>query len=276
MAVVTWDKAATPARAVQARQARGRRFRALLLDGLLFSVVAVVVNNVYGVRQVTGGTLLTGQNSFAQYSTVTAVAWPLLVLAWFVYFIVPEILFGASVGKMFLGLCVVRVDGQPLGIGSIVARNVMRFVDALPLLYLLGGVSVLLSGNSQRLGDMVAGTTVVRRDDATTPWATRHPRRGTGRILGTALVLAIVFTIGFDYFGRPPLVLEGLYNEHQLMAPDVSSYSLGEPHWAVGQITYPFKIYRSTQACTGTLEMDWQWIGWELSGGSYVCAPYKS
>jgi uncharacterized RDD family membrane protein YckC len=261
---------AIPARALQARQARRPRFSALLIDLIVFSILAAVVNNVYGVTQVTGGTLPNGQSGSFFYSTITTVAWPLLVLVWLGYYIVLESLYGATIGKMLLGLCVVRVDGQPLGISSIVARNVLRLVDALPAAYLIGGLSVLLSGHSQRLGDMVAGTTVVRRHDALESWATRHPHRGINRVLSAALVLAALFTIGFDYFGRPPLVLEGLYNEHRLMEV-VSSYSLGPAHWSPGHVSYPFTMYRGAQACSGTLDMDWQWTGWELSGASYVC-----
>jgi hypothetical protein len=41
-------------------------------------------------------------------------------------------------------------------------RNLARPVDRLPLLYLVGGVTALLSGSHQRLGDMLAGTIVVR------------------------------------------------------------------------------------------------------------------
>ena len=236
----------------------------------MFSVLAAVVNNVYGVTQVTGGTLSNGQSGTFSYSSVTTVAWPFLVLVWLAYYIVLESLYGATIGKMLLGLCVVRVEGQPLGTSSIVARNVLRLVDALPVLYLIGGLFVLMSGNSQRLGDMVAGTTVVKRDDALESWATRHPPRGTNQVLAAALVIAALFTIGFDYFGRPPLVLEGLYNEHRLMGV-VSSYSLGPARWSRGHVSYPFTMYRETQACSGTLDMDWQWTGWELGSASYVC-----
>jgi hypothetical protein len=41
-------------------------------------------------------------------------------------------------------------------------RNLARPVDRLPFLYLVGGASALLSGSQQRLGDMLAGTIVVR------------------------------------------------------------------------------------------------------------------
>jgi len=243
---------------------------AVLIDLVVFAVLATVVNDVYGVTQVTGGTLPNGQSGSFSYSTQTTIAWPLLILIWLAYYVVLEGLYGATIGKMLLGLCVVRLDGQPLRFASIVTRNVLRLVDALPAAYLIGGLAVLLSSGSQRIGDMFAGTAVIKRDDALESWATRHPPRGTNRVLSAVLVLAALFTIGFDYFGRPPLVLEGLYNEHQLMGV-VSSYSLGPARWFPGHVSYPFTMYREAQACSGTLDMDWQWTGWELRGASYVC-----
>jgi uncharacterized RDD family membrane protein YckC len=264
---------AIPVHAVQARQASARRFGALLLDLIVFSILAAVVNGVYGVTQVTSGSLPNGQVGAFSYSTVTSVGWAWLCLLWIAYYLVPEALFGASLGKMFTGLCVVRVDGRPLGIESIVTRNVLRFVDVLPGLYLIGGILVLLTGSSQRLGDVFARTTVVKREHALEPWATRHAPHGANRLLGTALGLALVFTIAFDYFGRPALVLEGLNNEHQLMARDLTSFQLGTPRWALGRVTYSFTAYEAGRACTGAATLNWNWFGWDMSDGTLLCPP---
>jgi hypothetical protein len=149
----------------------------------------------------------------------------------------------------------------------------MRLVDALPAVYLIGGASVLISGHSQRLGDLVAKTTVVAREHALEPGATRRPARGSGRILAAALSIAMLFTIAFDYFARPPLVLQGLFNEHAMLAADVTSYTLGQASWGLGRVTYPVTLYKGGQLCTGTLQMDWQLAGWEVGNATYVCKP---
>jgi uncharacterized RDD family membrane protein YckC len=243
-----------------------------VLDTIAYSILVTVVNNVYGVTQVTSGSPGSA-TGFAQYTTVTAVAGPWLILLWLGYYIVLEGLFGASLGKMFLGLCVVRLDGRPLSVGAIVVRNLLRIVDALPAFYLIGGIGVLVTGYSQRLGDKWAGTTVIARDHAVEPRATRHPVQGAGRTLAVLLLCALLFTIAFDYFGRPPLVLEGLYNEHRLLWTDVSSYSLGRAQWAPGHVTYPITVYEGARKCSGTLEMDWQWTGWEQSSATGFCQP---
>jgi len=261
-------------RAVQARQARRRRLGALILDFLFFSIVLTVVNNVYGITVVTSGAPLSPGGAFAYFTTTTAVAWPEQTLLWLVYYIVPESLFGASLGKMLCGLCVVRVDGRPLGIRAVVARNVLRLVDVLPGLYLIGGLSVLFTTNSQRVGDRWAGTTVVARDGAVAqdPRATRRPPHGAGTMLGAFLVAALLFTIAFDYFGRPPLVIEGMYNQHQLLMADISSYRLGDAQWGVGHVTYPITALEGMKTCSGSVTLDWFGLGWTESQAQLTCS----
>ena len=68
---------------------------------------------------------------------------------------------GQTLGKRLLRLRVVDSRGLPLTFSQIVLRNLMRFIDALPLAYLVGGVAALVSRRGQRLGDLAAGTLVV-------------------------------------------------------------------------------------------------------------------
>jgi uncharacterized RDD family membrane protein YckC len=272
MAVAVWPGSAL-LRSAQAREARSRRFVALLLDIIGFSILSSFVNNVYGVAVVTSGTLPNGHSSFASWSSTTTVGWLWVSVIALTYYIVPETLFGASLGKLLTGLRVVRVDGRPLGLSSVLVRNLLRLIDALPVLYLVGGVLVLMTASSQRLGDLVAGTTVVARADALDFGATRKAGRKAGAVLAAALVAGIVFTMAFDYFGRPPLVLQGLYNQHELLQGDVTSYELGTAKWSAGHVAYPITIYRGQRRCTGSLEMNWYWTGWQMGGAEYVCSP---
>ena len=274
MAVASVVSAVPSERAVKARQVRRRRLGALILDFLFFSIVLTVVNNVYGITVVTSGPPLSPVGMVAYYTTTAGVAWPVQTLLWLVYYIVPESLFGASLGKMLCGLCVVRVDGRPLGIGAVVARNVLRLVDVLPGLYLIGGLSVLITTNSQRVGDRWAGTTVVARDVALAqdPRATRRPPPGAGRMLGAFLVAALLFTIAFDYFGRPPLVIEGMFNQHRLLTTDVTSYRLGDAQWGVGHVTYPITAVEGTKTCTASVTLDWFGLGWTESQAQWTCS----
>ncbi|HVO99921.1 MAG TPA: RDD family protein [Bryobacteraceae bacterium] len=69
---------------------------------------------------------------------------------------------GQTVGKRLLRLRVVDAGGLKLEPSQVIVRNLMRFIDALPAFYLVGGISCLASGKRQRLGDVAAGTVVIR------------------------------------------------------------------------------------------------------------------
>lgn len=72
---------------------------------------------------------------------------------------------GQTIGKRLLNLRVVDSQGLRLQLSQIVIRNLLRLVDSLPLLYLVGGIAALLSRRCQRLGDL-AGNTIVARERA--------------------------------------------------------------------------------------------------------------
>jgi len=69
---------------------------------------------------------------------------------------------GQTFGKRVMRLRVMDAEGLRLTFSQVVVRNLLRFADMLPVLYLTGGVSCLLSRRSQRLGDIAANTIVVR------------------------------------------------------------------------------------------------------------------
>jgi len=70
---------------------------------------------------------------------------------------------GQTIGKRLFHLRVLDQAGLPLRVEQAWVRNLMRIFDALPLAYLVGGISVLSSPILQRFGDRVAGTLVVRQ-----------------------------------------------------------------------------------------------------------------
>ena len=69
---------------------------------------------------------------------------------------------GPTLGKRVVGLRVVDAQGLRLQLPQIALRNFLRFVDALPLLYLVGGIASMTSRKCQRLGDLAANTIVAR------------------------------------------------------------------------------------------------------------------
>lgn len=90
------------------------------------------------------------------------------LLEWF-YPVFFELRGGATPGKQALSLVVVRSDGSAPDLGASLLRNLVRFVDFMPVGYLFGLISCLCSARFQRLGDLAAGTLVVH--------ARKPPRR---------------------------------------------------------------------------------------------------
>lgn len=81
------------------------------------------------------------------------------------YFIFWEmVLNGRSPGKAAVGLRVVSDDGRALSFQQSLARNLLRVVDMLPNSYLVGFAAMLFSRDGKRLGDLAAGTIVIRLD----------------------------------------------------------------------------------------------------------------
>ncbi len=90
-----------------------------------------------------------------------------LVVLYFVIFVGYAIVtewfwHGQTVGKRLLGLRVMDARALRLDFSQIAIRNLLRFIDALPALYFVGGVFCFFTRYSQRLGDLAANTIVVR------------------------------------------------------------------------------------------------------------------
>jgi uncharacterized RDD family membrane protein YckC len=106
-------------------------------------------------------------------ATLAAMAIILTLLGYFgelLYFTGFELVTGGrSPGKYLVGLRVVRTDGLRVDGKSIWIRNLLRVADVLPSSYVVGLASMLISPLGQRLGDLAAGTMVIRVDASAAP-----------------------------------------------------------------------------------------------------------
>ena len=260
-------------------QALPRRLLALIADTVVISLLDALVNATFGVTRVTGGVVPSmASGSFASFTTQTTVDWIWLALLWVAYYAVLEGLFGATLGKLFAGLRVTDMQGRRIGWQPAILRNLARLLDALPFLYLLGGVLTLSSRQHQRLGDRFAGTLVVPASAAVGPPLPKDVvrRRGIGLAATIALLLAVCAV--FAYFGRPPLVIEGAKNTGtSLFGQGIGSYTLGSPRWGSGRVTYPItdQIAQTGQSCTGVITLTWYGFleGWQIASSQGTCTP---
>ncbi len=93
----------------------------------------------------------------------TAIAFVVWFLASWCYLVFLEYRWnGQTIGKKIFGLRVIQQSGVRIGFYHSAVRNLIRPLDHLPLLYLVGGTLSVLSESSQRLGDLAAGTVVVK------------------------------------------------------------------------------------------------------------------
>ena len=77
---------------------------------------------------------------------------------------------GQTPGKRWLKLRVLREDGRPITFWEAAVRNLLRTLDMMPApFYSIGLISVFSTTRDQRVGDMVAGTVVVREREAEAP-----------------------------------------------------------------------------------------------------------
>lgn len=86
----------------------------------------------------------------------------IFLVQWWYGALAEWLLAGRTIGKWALGLRTMDATGLPLGLYQATVRNLLRVVDFLPGLYLVGGVCALLDGQGRRLGDIAASTLVVR------------------------------------------------------------------------------------------------------------------
>ncbi len=150
----------------------GNRFLAAIIDHLIQYTLMILVI-IIGTAMM-GFSLLDSENSFFTEAPKWAAAILLILLfvIYFGYFVVFEWRWnGQTPGKRMMKLRVIRDDGRPVTIWESIARNLLRIIDTMPgPMYSVGLITIFLSGKDQRIGDIFAGTVVIREraDEAPT------------------------------------------------------------------------------------------------------------
>jgi len=144
----------------------GSRFLALVLDILLQAGVFLAL--VFGLglaaaRIVPGRNVLSPDVEKIAGAVAIALVVIVVFLLFFGYFIVFETFWnGQTPGKRALGIRVVRDGGYPVDFGAALVRNLIRVGELAFGFYAMSAVSMLVSAENKRLGDIAAGTIVVR------------------------------------------------------------------------------------------------------------------
>lgn len=108
------------------------------------------------------GAVLTGAGEIS-LGIGTIVMALVLTLGPFLYFILFEWLWnGQTLGKKGAGIRVRMADGTPITFAAAVGRNLLRIADLLPGTYFVGLIAMFTNPKAQRIGDLFAGTIVLR------------------------------------------------------------------------------------------------------------------
>lgn len=133
----------------------GSRFTALLAD---FVVMLVA----WAVPVIALGLLAAGFDLFDGWGAGLAVLWTFAVM-WGYFFVFEAFRDGQTPGKRMLSIRTVMQDGTPVTLRAAAVRSLLRILDVQPGVFcLVGGFSMLVSDHNKRLGDLAAGTVVVR------------------------------------------------------------------------------------------------------------------
>ena len=141
----------------------GSRFVAALVDTLLILLLQVLVIGTAVLVLANSGLDL--ENDAASAWIVAAMSLITFVFLWGYYIFFEMLWNGQSPGKRAMNLRVIRADGTPIALTESIVRNLVRFVDFLPAFYGFGVVTMFISPQSKRLGDMAAGTLVVHESE---------------------------------------------------------------------------------------------------------------
>ncbi len=134
---------------------------ALPLANIASRSMALMIDSLIGIAAMLVAVLAT---SAAGGDAAAAIAVSASVLVFYVgYHVLFEVLGGGRTpGKRAAGLRVVTSEGAPVGLRASLIRNFMRLLEGVALWYLPAMVFVLATRHNQRIGDLLAGTLVVR------------------------------------------------------------------------------------------------------------------
>lgn len=155
----------------------GNRFLAVAVDHFIQYLTILIAAYVFITASDAGSALKeTGATAFFEEMPKWTIAVLIIVvfLIFAGYFVFFEWLWnGQTPGKRLLKLRVIRIDGRPITFWEALARNLLRIFDAVPgfvvPVYSVGLISIFASGRDQRIGDVFAGTVVIRERTGEAP-----------------------------------------------------------------------------------------------------------
>src|ERR1035437_5609196 len=143
----------------------GSRFVALLIDYLIWFAGFIALALV-------SSSFLPGIRAFSKVSEQWAAAiviFSFFILNWGYFTLFEAFWNGRTPGKRIAKIRVIQRSGRAIGLFESMARNLVRYINQIPFFYAVGVITLLVTRQHQRLGDLAAGTLVVRESQFETP-----------------------------------------------------------------------------------------------------------
>ncbi|MDA8234831.1 MAG: RDD family protein [Clostridia bacterium] len=135
----------------------GSRFTAYLID----SLIQMVLGGFFLIIIIFAAAAASpGEGGQAAAGIIILIVLVFLMYGYSIFF--EAIWNGQTPGKKVMKIRVIKANGGAVTFVGVLIRNIMRIIDSLPMAYAVGIIALLASKKSQRLGDMAAGTMVIK------------------------------------------------------------------------------------------------------------------
>jgi uncharacterized RDD family membrane protein YckC len=143
----------------------GSRFLALLVDYLIWGAAFLVLSllSLFFLPGIKAFSRISGQWAVALITIV------IFLLNWGYFTLFEAFWNGRTPGKRLAHIRVIQRSGRAIGLFESMARNLVRYIDQIPFCYVVGVVTMFVTRQHQRLGDLAAGTLVVREAEIEEP-----------------------------------------------------------------------------------------------------------
>ncbi|HID19610.1 MAG TPA: RDD family protein [Methanophagales archaeon] len=139
----------------------GSRIVAIIIDQIILAIVSFIIALPFGIWAWMFSFMGDATSPFAPRGTFFASLTVLNVLLWIVYFTYFEGTSGQTLGKKIMSIKVIKENGDQPTFSDALIRTILRIIDGIAF-YLVGLIVILVSEKKQRIGDMAAGTIVVK------------------------------------------------------------------------------------------------------------------
>ncbi|WP_292009001.1 RDD family protein [Chryseobacterium sp.] len=134
----------------------GERMLAFIIDLLIKAAyVFIIFYMFFGILDL--GYLLNGLDQWSQMAIYIAITFPIHIYS----LVLESLMEGQTPGKKIMKIRVVKIDGYQASFGDYMIRWIFRLIDILMMGGLIGLITMIVSKNNQRLGDIASGTAVI-------------------------------------------------------------------------------------------------------------------